>query len=466
MKLGKEDWVVSKHPLDDFKILLKQITPVHEVIQALTGTVQQAGNNYVACCPFHQDDKPSLMIKPDTNTWSCLGCGAGSKMHSRATSADVFGFVRGFYNCSFPQAVEWVAKFTNTPIPVLDPQQQYKANQHMWWVQKCNQTHQRFQQNLMQNRDAYKYLRNRAVDDTDIVLWGLGFGDGEEQDFMNTKGKISFAIHDYNGDIISFTGRVPFGESALATLNEQEKAQSKRETPKFDHRWPLNEKFVTADYIKNHPYPEFERSHYLYGISQAKSYIAQWKTAILVEGFNDVISMHKHGLRHTVATLGTSLSETHVLMLKRAGAKKVILMRDGDKAGLLAMERDAPILMKHGIIVEVCPLPDGHDPDSLCRTFSPLDDSLSKYLLRRTRTLTQWRVEKVFKEQQDEVLYHYSRIGEIQTSRMDKVIAMIAAEQDVIQQDILMRQYSDLFSISYESLRQSVMSLSMKGAVS
>jgi DNA primase len=458
----QEEHKVPRYP-NEFKDYLKQIAPVHEVIQSVTGGVQSTGINYVAICPFHDDSHPSLMINPTTNTWSCNACGAGSSNHSRANSSDVYGFIKGYYNFNFGEAVEWLAKFLNVPLPTLDPQQEYKMSQHQWWVDKCETTLNRFQNNLLKNRDAYKYIRNRGIEDLDIVQWGLGFGDGEDQDFMNTKGKISFAIHDFNGDVVSFTGRVPFGSDVLAELNQEQKEKGKRLTPKYDHRWPLNEKYVDANYIQNHPYPNFDRNRYLYGIYQAKSTIIQWKRAVLVEGFTDVIQMHKRGLRNSVATLGVNLSEEHVMLLKRAGATRVLLMRDGDDAGLKAMEKDAAICMKHGLIVEVCPLPEGHDPDSLAQTFPLMDESLSKYINKRTRTLTQWRVEKVYKEQQEEVLFHYSRIGEIQGDRMDRVVELLADEQDPIQLDILTRQYAELFVISYESLSDKVSHYKKKG---
>jgi DNA primase len=446
---------VPRYP-DEFKDYLKNVAPIQDVINAISGNVTLSGNNYVANCPFHDDSNPSLMIKPETKTWSCNGCGAGSKVHSRATSSDVYGFIMGYYNYNLGEAIEWLANFLNIALPALDPEQQYKMSQHQWWVEKCKAAQARFVDNLLKNQSAYKYLRNRGLEDLDIFVWGLGFGDDVDQDFMNTKGKITFPIHDYNGEIISFTGRVPFDATVLADMNEKEKLAGKRITPKYDHRWPLKVPHVPQDYIQNHPYPEFDRNRYLYGISQAKSYINQWKSAYLVEGFTDVQQMHKRGLTNTVASLGTNLSEHHVSQLKRAGTKQVILMRDGDDAGLDAMERDGTILTRHNINVLVCPLPIGHDPDSLALSFPLLDDSFSKFLNKRIRTLTQWRVEKVYREKQDDILYHYAQIGEIQESRIEKVVNLLAAEQDPIQLDILTRQYAELFVISYESLKNQV----------
>src|SRR5690606_17260769 len=108
----------------------------------------------------------------------------------------------GYYNYSLPQAIEWLAKFLNVPMPSLDPHQQFKMSQHKWWLEKCNVAQARFKSNLMKNKDAYKYLRNRGLEDIDIHNWGLGFGDGEDQEFINTKGKIAFPIYNYNGDVI------------------------------------------------------------------------------------------------------------------------------------------------------------------------------------------------------------------------------------------------------------------------
>lgn len=448
---------------NEFKNHLKEIAPLEEVINAVVGGVIKSGNHYLVQCPFHEDDNPSLMIRPDRKLWKCHGCGAGEASHSRANSADVYGFLKGFYNWDLGQSIEWLAKFLNVPLPALDPQQAFKFSQYQWWVNKCQHNQKRFQENLLKNKDAYKYIRNRGLEDLDIINWGIGFGDGMEQDFMNTKGKIVFPIHDYNGNIISFTGRVPFGKEVLTELNEKQKVEGKRLTPKFDHRWEVTEQFNDPQYVQNHPYPKFDRNLYLYGIYQAKSYIQQWGRATLVEGFNDVIQMHRHHIRNTVATMGTNLSDEHALQLKRAGAKRVLLMRDGDDAGLIAMEKDAQVLMRHDLIVEVCPLPEGHDPDTLAQTFGLLDDSFSKYINKRTRTLTQWRVEKVYKENQEEMLYHYSRIGEIQGDRMERVVKLLAEEEDGIQLDILTRQYAELFVISYESLRQKVDILRKKG---
>lgn len=447
---------MPKYP-DEFKEQLKILAPVHEVVNAIVGGVQSSGINYVANCPFHEDSHPSLMINPETNTWSCVACGAGSKFHSKATSSDVFGFIMGYYGYRFGEAIEWVAKFLNTPLPSLDEKQAFRQSQYQWWTDKCEYNQQRFQSNLLKNKDAYKYLRNRGIEDLEIQVWNLGFGDDMEQDFLNTKGKITFPIHDYNGNIVSFTGRVPFGATVLAELNEKQKEEGKRITPKYDHRWPLTEKYVDANYLQTHPYPNFDRNLYLYGIHHAKNYIRQWKRAIIVEGFTDVIQLHKHGIQNAVATMGTNLSEYHVQQLRRAGAEHILLMRDSDLAGLKAMERDSSILIKHGFNVQVCPLPEGHDPDSLAQTFGLLDDSLSKYINKRTRTLTQWRVEKVYKERQDEILYHYASIGEIQGDRMDRVIQLLSEEEDSIQLDILTRQYAELFVISYEALKDKVM---------
>lgn len=438
---------------DDFKDYLKGIANVSDVIQSISGHVTPAGNHHVALCPFHEDDSPSLMISNDSNSWSCLACKAGSRFHSRATSSDVFGFIMGYFQMNLGQAIEWLANYYQVALPVLNEEQKFEQSKHLWWINRTTAIQTRFANNLIKDESAYRYLRNRGIDDLAIATWGLGVGDDEDLEFKNTANKIAFPIYNLQGDIISFTGRVPFGSDVLAELNEKQKLESKRITPKYDHQWELKEGQVAPDYLANHPYPKFEKSKMLYGLHIAKHSIRQWKKAVIVEGFTDTIQLHRHGISNAVASLGISLTEEQALLLKRSGAQTVVLMRDGDVAGIRGMQMDADILMKHGLRVEVCPLPTGHDPDTLAQQFSIATDEMARYITKHTKTLPQWRVEVIYRDSLNDLMYHYSQIHEMQSERMEKVIYTIGQEPDPIERDILIRQYADLFNISVEAMK-------------
>lgn len=448
---------------DDFKEYVKQTAKVEEVIQAITGTVQQRGQHYVAICPFHEDTHPSLMINVMTQTWSCNACGAGSRHHHIANSSDVFGFVKGYFGYNFGQAIEYIASMYGIALPSVDPQQQKEFEKHQWWINKTNAAQMRFVKNLMdpKNRDAYLYLRNRGITDTMIDLFGLGVGDDVDIEFKNTKNKISFPIYNTRNEIISFTGRVPFGQDILDELNEKRKlehGENVREVPKYDHRWPLTNKYneVPKEYIENHPYPTFDKRKYLFGIQLAASYIQQWKRAVVVEGFTDVTRLHQHGICNSVGTLGTSLTKEQCQLLQRLGAKSVLLMRDGDLAGIQGMERDSKMLQEFGITVEVMPLPPGEDPDSLGLQFSYIKDEYARYIEGNTKLLSEWRVERVFREKENELIHHYDEIYTIREERVKGVVEALSEEPDPIKRDLLTHQYAELLNVSVESLQSKI----------
>ena len=453
---------------DEFKKLVKDTARIEEVIQKYTGSVQQRGNNFVAVCPFHDDHNPSLFINTSTQTWSCNSCGAGSRSHSIATSSDVFGFVKGFTQKSFPETVAEVAMMYNIPLPNIDPQAQMKAEKHDWWVNETKMSQERFKQNLMneESHESYRYLLDRGFDDTMIELFGLGLGDDVKAEFINTKSRITFPIYNTRNEIISFTGRLPMNDTSLRKLNDERleawknRSESERkgkpfyELKKYNHRFPLNDRYkgITPDYVKNHPYPKFEKSKALFGIQLAASSIQKWHRATIVEGFTDVMRLHQHGISNAVGTMGTSLSKEQCRMLRNAGVRVALLMRDGDSAGIDAMERDSVVLAEFGIDVEIMPLPPGHDPDSLGLQFNVLSNEYSRYINSKTCLLAEWRVKRAFDLEDENLNFHLHEVTNIRLRRIESVAKAIAEEKDITMRDVLTYRYAEELHLSVESL--------------
>jgi len=446
---------VGRYYPDDYKELLKSKANILDVIAQFT-PVRQAGHSYVAICPFHDDKDPSLLIKPTTNTFSCLACGAGSKNHSTVQSSDVYGFLKGVLKCNLSEAIEFLANFLHEPLPALDQEEQKKVMLRNAWVQHCEQAAQRFRDNLMNNKEAYSYLWHRGYDLHDILAWQLGYGDDKDYDFQNTKDRIAFPLFDYHGQMISFTGRVILPEHELKALNEERKSQGKAPVAKYQDRFPIPK---DSPYYQNHPYPEFDKRNHLYGIHIAKTYIKDWGAAIVVEGWTDVHMLHKCGARHTVSTMGVVLTDAQMELIKRAGAKKVITMRDGDNAGMAAAERDARIIQAHGLIPMIVSLPAGMDPFDLCRKYIDNHDTegLLRYIDKSMKTVQQWKIHKIYMETKEEMLYHYSQIAYYQNIRMQRVIETIAEVDSPVELDIYLRQAADLFQTDYDALKRQVM---------
>jgi DNA primase len=443
---------MSRYYPDEFKAALKERADIVSVISQFV-QLRPLGNNMVGCCPFHDDKNPSMQVKPATNTFYCHSCGAGSRNHSKVQSSDVYGFLKGILNCNLGEAVEWLANFLGEPLPALDPEENKRMILRNKWVEYCENAAHRFTQNLLNHREAINYLYNRGFTMQDILNWKLGFGDKQDYDFRNTNERIVFSLFDYNGNLVSFTGRVLMPDHVLKETNEKLKAEGKPPIVKYLDRYPIDKK---DPYYSSHPYPEFDKRNHLYGIHIAKDYIRQWGSTVIVEGWTDVIKMHKYGAPHTVGSMGVALTEDQVKMLKRAGAKKALLMRDGDEAGYNACLRDAKILEKYEILPMIVPLEPGIDPCDLCDQFVRTNEDLNRYIDRNAMTLNQFLLKKLYHDTQEEIVYHQSRIASMQNERMQKAIQILSSIEDPIEKDIYIRQVSDMFGISYDAVAYQV----------
>jgi DNA primase len=158
--------------------------------------------------------------------------------------------------------------------------------------------------------------------------------DGTGAFFDKFRGRLMFPIHDERGNVIAFGGRV-LGD----------------EIPK---------------YINSSDTPLYRKSRVLYGFHLAKESISKRRSALLVEGYLDVIACHEAGLTHAVASLGTSATEEQAKLLKR-WSDEVVILYDRDEAGQKAADRAIAVMSAEGLRVRVAVLPPGEDPDSLLK---------------------------------------------------------------------------------------------------
>lgn len=439
---------MSKYYPDEFKAELKERANIAQVIGQFT-QLQPLGQNLFGLCPFHEDTRPSMQVKPETNTFYCHTCGAGSRNHSHVQASDVYGFLKGVLNSNLTDSIEWLANFMGVPLPTTDPVEAKRIALRGRWVEHCVNAAQRFNHRLINSVEGLNYFYGRGFTMADIILWQLGLGDDESYDFRNTKGRLVFSLYDYNGNLVSFTGRVMLPDHILKESNEKLKNEGKPQIVKYLDRINIKK---DESYYQDHPYPEFDKRNHLYGIHIAKEFIRRFGAAVIVEGWTDVIKLHKFGVQHAVSTMGTALTEAQVMMIKRSGAKKAIIMRYGDKAGYEAALRDAKILMQHDIHPLIVPLEPGIDPCTLCDRFNAIDDSLNKFIDHHAVSFNQFRLKKLYQDTQSELLHHHSKIAYLQNDRMKEVIKILDSIDDPIEQDIFMRQASDLFVISYEAI--------------
>jgi DNA primase len=319
-------------------------------------SLKKKGREMVGLCPFHDDHRPSMNVNPVKQIFKCFACGAGG---------DVFKFVQMRENLTFPQAIERLAERAGiklqkkqmpvrnsagekSEIPQVDPNRLAKANA---WAAKhfCRNL-----QDVKKGKFARDYLAQRQITAESIKKWQLGLAVNSQDDLVDAAkaekvplklleqaglttaqnqdkfvNRLMFTITDVTGRMLGFGGR---------TLDES-----------------------GAKYINSPTTVLFDKSNCLYGLEQARHEIVSSGTAVVVEGYTDVIMAHQFGCNNVVATLGTSFTAGHGRILRRY-AKKVVLVYDSDVAGLEAANRALDVCLSQRIDIRIASVTKGKDP--------------------------------------------------------------------------------------------------------
>jgi DNA primase len=318
------------------------------------------GRLHWGCCPFHAEKTPSFKVDPATQLWHCFGCGLGG---------DAYGFVMRTDNVDFIDSVRILADRAHLEIAEEAGGVPRGHKERLFAANEAAAAY--YHELLTKSPDAgaakaREYLSSRGFSSSVAKTWQLGYAPGrgavvrhlESAGFSDEEivsanlglradggnvrdrfyERIMFPIRDIQGRAIAFGGRV---------IEPKE--------PK---------------YLNTQDTPVFHKSANMYAIERAKaSIVTSEGTAIVVEGYTDVIVLHEAGVTNVVATLGTALTREHVRLLSRF-AKRVVYLFDGDAAGLRAADRasefvDASVTPEAGrdqVELEVAVIPDGMDP--------------------------------------------------------------------------------------------------------
>jgi len=351
---------------DADKIKVQQATDLVALIGEHV-SLRSKGREFVGLCPFHDDQNPSMYVSPQKQIYKCFSCGAGG---------DAFSFVMGYHKMTFPEALNHLAEragieLTRRRGSSEDPNQPSERQR----IMEANEKALRFFRNVLAHEThgqaGQQYLQQRGISPEMIEAFGVGLApdrwDGlsmkaeksqwSVQDFMAAgllssrksgpgsvdrfRHRLIFPISDSLGRPIAFGGRV------LPNPSET------KDDPTRD-----------AKYLNSPESVAFDKSRSLYGLHLAKKAIIDAKTAIIVEGYTDVIACHQASVKNVVATLGTALTRGHADELRRY-CEKVILVFDGDEAGQKAADRAVEIFLTAEVDVDIAVLPGGQDPAEL-----------------------------------------------------------------------------------------------------
>ncbi len=345
---------------------VERILDATEIVDVVSEfvTLRKRGVNYVGLCPFHDDKTPSFYVSPSKGVCKCFACGKGG---------NAVHFLMEHEQITYPEALRWLARKYNIEVKERelsdDEKREESQRESMFIVNEWAAGY--FQDVLNNDIDGQaigkQYFRSRGFRDDIMQKFRLGFalsrrnalseaalGKGYKEEFLvktglcyskeggglvdRYAGRVIFPWINVSGKVVAFGGRL------------------------LDSRT----KGVQQKYVNSSDSEIFHKDHELYGIFQAKKAIVKEDRVFMVEGYTDVISMHQCGVENVVANSGTALSQHQIRLLHRF-TPNIVLLYDGDEAGIHAAMRGTDMLLSEGMNVKVLVLPDGDDPDSFAR---------------------------------------------------------------------------------------------------
>ena len=408
-----------------------EISRVEEVIGDFVH-LKKSGSNYKGLSPFVDEKTPSFMVSPVKQIWKDFSSGKGG---------NVVTFLMEHEHYAYPEAIRYLAKKYQIEIEETEQTDTQKAEaderESMYLVTEFAKNN--FHQNLLHTEKGkaigLSYFKERGFSDETIKKFELGYALDEWSAFTDTalekkyelsylektgltivnenkrfdrfKGRVIFPIHSMSGRVLGFGGRTLLKDAKVA-------------------------KYV------NSPESEiYHKSKILYGIFQAKQRIAQLDSCYLVEGYTDVISLHQSGIENVVASSGTALTQDQIRLLKRL-TENVVVLFDGDAAGIRASLRGIDLILEEGMNVKVVSFPDGEDPDSFTKNKDK--EEIADFLANNAQDFIRFKTSILLDEAKNDPIRKASLIRDI--------VQSISKIPDNIQREVYIQECSHIMDIS------------------
>ena len=306
------------------------------------------GKNYFGVCPFHDDHSPSMSVSKEKQIYTCFSCGA---------TGNVINFIEDYENISFLEAVKKIADISGIQVNIKG-KNEYNKYQDLYDIYVLAQKFYQNNINSSKGKKALDYLHSRNISDDIIKEFGIGLS-LKDRDILTKMlkskyddetllksglvneanlelydiyhNRIMFPLYSLNGQVIGYNGRVYNGEKENKYINSKET-------------------------------PIFKKRELLYNYHRAKDECRIKKKIYIVEGPMDVIRCYIAGVKNVVAALGTAFGSEQAMLIRKLNCE-VILMYDGDDAGLKGTKITIEELEKIGIEPKVIRLEDNMDPD-------------------------------------------------------------------------------------------------------
>lgn len=394
--------------------------------------LEKRGKNYFGVCPFHDDTNPSMSVSREKQIYTCFSCHA---------TGNVFTFLMNYEHKEFSQVLSDLA--SRVGITLNGVRVKRSSTKYDEWYKAYDLANKYYQNNLLskEGESARNYLKERQIDDETIKEFEIGYSlksrddltklltlKGNSLDFLNKIGlanedhdiytaRLMFPLHDLNGKVIGFSGRI-------ITNSKQNKYLNTKETELF------------------------KKGKLLYHYHIAKETARISKSVIIMEGFMDIIRASTVGIKNTVATMGTALTKDHIKEIKRL-SNNIILCFDGDNPGIKATIASGELFASEGVEVKVISLPGDDDPDTYIlkngkAAFESLINNAIYYSDFKIRNLSR---NRNFASSEDKANYIHEVLKE--TSKIE----------DNIRVEIILKDLAKKFEIGYNTLEKSFQEL-------
>lgn len=335
----------------------ERVRDATDIVQLIGERVElrRAGRSFKGLCPFHTEKTPSFTVTPDRQIWHCFGCSRGG---------DVFAFVMETEKVTFPEALRMLADRAGIEMP---KQERVPGEEMFDRLYQANALARDFFHASLHAEGAATaraYLAGRGFEEPWVTRFEIGWAPERWDGLLTALSKLLPAAvmeqaglilrrGDGSGHYDRFRNRIVFpvatGAGKIAGFGARAIAEA--DTPK---------------YLNSPETPVFRKGRLLYGLPLARQSIRERREAIVSEGYLDVIRLHANGFTNAVSSCGTALTPEQARLLARLQVD-VLLLYDGDDAGVRAADRGLDPLLQAGVHARVLLLPGGEDPDSFLR---------------------------------------------------------------------------------------------------
>ena len=421
--------MISKETID--KVF--EYARVEEVISDFIA-LKKTGANFKGLSPFTNEKTPSFIVSPSKQIWKDFSSGKGG---------NVIAFLMEHEQFNYPESIRYLAnKYNIEIIETTNKSENVEERNVRESLFIINSYAQEYFQNILSKEDNIRnYLIDRGLSDSTIENFSIGFSpdlknsfyknasengftkdylietglviSNEDTHFDRFRGRIMFPIKSISGRILGFGGRI------------------------------IDSNKKIAKYINSPESKIYNKSKTLYGIYESKQFIVKDDVCYLVEGYMDVVQLHEHGIKNVLASSGTSLTKDQIILIKRLTSNIVILF-DGDEAGLSASLRSIDMILEEGLNVRICPFPDGEDPDSFVKKNKR--DKMVAYIDEQSKDLIDFilSINKEYENDEDK-----------KVALIKSILKSISLIPDSLKQEVYIKKLSSVLSIDESSLFRS-----------